>query len=179
MQNILHFSFISFIAVPYQWSQSPPIPNQDYTSQFQSILRKSEIKVMRLHFALYFWFLLPSFLHSLRFSEPSFSCYRCTVKAFVLLSDFFPPVFSAPCRIQWHSFLMRLLSLLISVSFSEMNDSRPCNKYNMRCINFSENKNERPPLLYPFQMFRFMAFPMSASFSKFEQKYITISLMSN
>lgn len=76
------------------------------------------------------------------------------------------PVFSVPCRIQWHSFLMRLLSLLISVSSGKMNDSRPCNKYNMRCINFSENKNGRLPLLIPFQMFRFMAFSMSASFFK-------------
>lgn len=87
-------------------------------------------------------------------------------RSLVLLSDFFP-VFSTPCRIQWHSFLMRLLSLLISVSSGKMNDSRPCNKYNMRCINFSENKNGRLPLLYPFQMFRFMAFSMSASFSNF------------
>ena len=62
---------------------------------------------------------------------------------------------------------MRLLSLLISVSSGKMNDSRPCNKYNMRCINFSENKNGRLPLLYPFQMFRFIAFSMSASFSNF------------
>lgn len=92
------------------------------------------------------------------------------MEACVLLLFFFFlffPVFSAPCRIQWHSFLMRLLSLLISVSSAKMNDSRPCNKYNMRCINFSENKNGRLPLLYPFQMFRFMAFSMSASFSNF------------
>lgn len=61
---------------------------------------------------------------------------------------------------------MRLLSLLISVSSGKVNDSRPCNKYNMRRINFSENKNERLPLLYPFQMFRFMALSTSASFSK-------------
>lgn len=74
---------------------------------------------------------------------------------------------------------MRLLSLLISVSSGKMNDSRIRNKYNMCCINFSENKNERLPLLYPFQMFRFMAFSASASFSDFQQKYISISLMTN
>lgn len=79
----------------------------------------------------------------------------------------FCPVFSAPRRIQWHSFLMRLLSLLISASSGKMNDSQPCNKYNMRCINFSENKNGRLLLLIPFQMFRFMAFSMSESFSNF------------
>lgn len=62
---------------------------------------------------------------------------------------------------------MRLLSLLISVSSGKMNDSRPCNKYNMCCINFSENKNGRLPLLIPFQMFRFMAFSVNASFSNF------------
>lgn len=108
-----------------------------------------------------------SFIHSISLSF-GFPCYRCTVETGVLLSDFFFffPVFPAPCRIQWHSFLMRLLSLLISVSSGKMNDSRPCNKYNMRCINFSENKNGRHPLLYPFQMFRFMAFSMSASFFK-------------
>lgn len=128
---------------------------------------KSEVKVIKLHFALFFKlsFCPHSFIHSVSLSFGFFPCYRHTVEACVLLSsNFFPP---APCRIQWHSFLMRLLSLLISVSSGKMNDSRPCNKYNMRCINFSENKNGRLPLLYPFQMFRFMAFSMSASFSNF------------
>lgn len=131
-------------------------------------------KVIKLRFApLFHDVFLPSFLHSQRFSELWFlHRYKCAVEARVfLLSDFlflfFSLSFSAPCRIQWHSFLMRLLSLLISVSSGKMNDSRPCNKYNMRRINFSENKNGRLPLLYPFQMFRFMAFSMSASFSNF------------
>lgn len=86
-----------------------------------------------------------------------------TVLKIRFIIRFFCPVFSSPCRIQWHSFLMRLLSLLISVSLGKMNDSQPCNKYNMRRINFSGNKNGRLQLLIPFQMFRFMALPMSAS----------------
>lgn len=109
-------------------------------------------------------FRLPSFLHfALSFVLP---CYRFSRASLCFIIRFIP-VFSAPCRIQWHSFLMRMLSLLISVSSGKMNDSRPCNKYNMCCINFSENKNGRLPLLIPFQMFRFMAFSMSASFSNF------------
>lgn len=102
-----------------------------------------------------------SFIQSIFFSMLKMHCGSC-----VLLLDF-RPVFSAPCRIQWHSFLMRLLSLLISVGSDKMNDSQPRNKYNMRRINFSGNKNGRLPLLIPFQMFRFMAFSMSASFSNF------------
>lgn len=102
-----------------------------------------------------------SFIHSISLSV-GFPCYSCL--CFIIR---FIPVFLAPCRIQWHSFLMRLLSLLISVSSGKMNDSRPCNKYNMCCINFSQNKNGRLLLLIPFQMFRFMAFSMSASFSNF------------
>lgn len=113
-----------------------------------------------------------SFIHS---ASPSFGFCTVTDALWKLMFSyyriffffFFPLSFSAPCRILWHSFLMRLLSLLISVSSGKMNDSRPCNKYNMRRINFSENKNGRLPLLYPFQMFRFMAFSMSASFSNF------------
>lgn len=50
------------------------------------------------------------------------SCYTCRVESLFLYYLIFilpPPALSsaAPCRIQWHSFLMRLLSLLISVSF--------------------------------------------------------------
>lgn len=111
-----------------------------------------------------------SFIHSISLSFGS-PCYRCMLwkPVFYYQIFFFSPSmsFPAPCRIQWHSFLMRLLSLLISVSSGKMSDSWPCNKYNMRCINFSENKNGRLPLLIPFQMFRFMAFSMSASFSNF------------
>lgn len=118
---------------------------------------------MKLNFFCILWILLPSFLHSQHFSELWLQMY-CESLCFII---WFFLSFSAPCRIQWHSFLMRLLSLLISVSSGKMNDSRPCNKYNMRCINFSENKNGRLPLLIPFQMFRFMAFSMSASFSNF------------
>ena len=125
---------------------------------------KSEIKVISFILCCTFWFsfaLIPSFRAFFFCSMLKMHCGSC-----VLLLDFCP-VFSAPCRIQWHSFLMRLLSLLISVSSDKMNDSQPRNKYNMRCINFSENKNGRLPLLIPFQMFRFMAFSMSASFSNF------------
>lgn len=90
------------------------------------------------------------------------------------------PIIIALRRIQWHSFLMRLLSLFISVSPGKLIDSQPCNKYNMRCIYFLQNKNEKVPLLIPFQMFTFIAFSMGTYFSKLgpQQKYISISLMS-
>lgn len=109
-------------------------------------------KVIKRHCGGIFMSFLPSFLHSLHFSGPPFSPFQTHRENlhFIIWLFFPPPVFSAPCRIQWHSFLMRLLSLLISVSSGKVNDSRPCNKYNMCRINFSENKNERLPLLYPF-----------------------------
>lgn len=127
-----------------------------------------KIKVLKLHFAPHFYdFLCPhSFIHSISLSFAFFFHVTDAPWKPVFYYLIFP-VYSAPCRIQWHSFLMSLLSLLISVGSGEMNDSRPCHKYNMRCINFSENKNGRLPLLIPFQMFRFMAFSRSASFSNF------------
>lgn len=103
-----------------------------------------------------------SFLHS------RFLCLRLPWRKYSDCRLYFistaPLPFTDPCRIQCHSFLMSLLSLLISVSSSKMNDSRPCNKYNMHCMNISENKNGRLLLLIPFQMFRFRALSMSASF---------------
>lgn len=128
---------------------------------------ESKKRVIRVYFAVHF---MPSFA-----LIPSFTAFLWALVFPVTEAPWKPvcvimwfcPVFSAPRRIQWHSFLMRLLSLLISASSGKMNDSQPCNKYNMRCINFSENKNGRLLLLIPFQMFRFMAFSMSESFSNF------------
>lgn len=140
------------------------ILNKDLTSELQFFFKKEgELKVTKLHFAPFF---CPhSFIHCI-FLCLIFPATDAQRKPWFYYLIPPPSIFSFPCRIQWHSFLMRLLSLLISVSSGKMNDSRPCNKYNMRRINFSENKNEMLPLLYPFQMFRFIAFSMSASFSK-------------
>lgn len=93
---------------------------------FYLFFLKSEIKVLKLHFVPYLWFLfalIPSFtaflsaffeLLQMQREKP---CFFFIIWFFFFLSP--PPVFSAPCRIQWHSFLMRLLSLLISVSFGK------------------------------------------------------------
>lgn len=86
--------------------------------------KKSEIKVFDASFCSVFTiFPLPPILHSPHLSEPFFwAVTHAAWKAFFFSYLIFilpPPALSssAPCRIQWHSFLMRLLSLLISVSF--------------------------------------------------------------
>lgn len=138
--------FLSVITIP---SDSPSRISFADAVKTGKGLNKSYRVPFYLFFAGYLWFFCPhSFIQHISLGL-LLETHRENLH-FIIWLFFPPPVFSAPCRIQWHSFLMRLLSLLISVGSGKMNDSRPCNKYNMRRINFSENKNERLPLLYPF-----------------------------
>lgn len=127
-----HYNFISIfflrspIIVMLSASRSG-LQNCCKSSFFYFILffLKSEIKVLRLHFVLYLWFLfalIPSFTAFHRAFFELLQMQREKPWFFFIIWFFFLsplPVFSAPCRIQWHSFLMRLLSLLISVSFGK------------------------------------------------------------